>query len=91
MKLQFDNDDLEPLVTKVVVKVLAEREENAEKFGGRLAFTEPEAAALLGVRPYVLRDCRLRGEIVGSKVGKRVMYSRETLLKFLAANRMEGR
>ena len=38
---------------------------------GRLAFTEPEAAALLGVKPHVLRDCRRRGELQGAKVGSR--------------------
>jgi hypothetical protein len=91
MKLQFDDDDLEPLVVKIVAKVLAQREADDERFGGRLAFTEPEAAALIGVKAHVLRDCRLRGELVASKVGKRVMYSRDTLLKFLAANRIEGR
>jgi len=91
MQITFNDGDLEPLVTKVVAKVLADRESEGAKIGGRLAFTEPEAAALIGVKPYVLRDCRLRGEITGSRIGKRVMYSRDQLLKLLAKNQTEGR
>ena len=91
MQINLDDADVESLVTKVVAKVLAEREATDTKFGNRLAFTEPEAAALIGVQPHTLRDCRLRGELVGSKVGKRVMYSRDTLLKFLASTQIEGR
>ena len=87
MQINLDDADLEPLVTKIVAKVLGQREVNGEKLGDRLAFTEPEAAALLGVRPYTLRDCRLRGEIEGSKIGKRVMYSREQLLALMERNR----
>jgi hypothetical protein len=87
MKMQFDDNDLEPLITTIVTKVLAQRETNAVKLGGRLAYTEPEAAALIGVRPHVLRDCRLRGEIEGTKIGKRIMYSREQLLTLMERNR----
>ena len=87
MQINLNDGDLEPLVTKVVAKVLAQREADGEKLGGRLAFTEPEAAAMVGVRPHVLRDCQLRGEIVGSKIGKRVMYSREQLLALMERNR----
>jgi hypothetical protein len=87
MQINLDDADLEPLVTRVVAKVLAKREADGVKFGGRLAFTEPEAAALIGVRPHVLRDCRLRGEIEGAKIGKRIMYSREQLLALMERNR----
>ena len=74
-----------------MAKVLAQRETDDGKFGNRLAYTEPEAAALLGIRPYVLRDCRLRGEIAGSKIGKRIFYSRDQLLELLAKNETQGR
>jgi hypothetical protein len=87
MQMMFDGDELAPLIERVVIQVLDRRAANDAKLDGRLAFTEPEAAALLGVKPYVLRDCRLRGEVEGSKIGKRIMYSREELMKLLAANR----
>jgi hypothetical protein len=48
-----------------------------------LAFTEPEAAVPLGVRPHVLRDCRRRGELQGAKVGSKIVYTRADLLDFL--------
>ncbi len=87
MEITFNDTDLEPLVTRVVAKVLAQREANDTRFGNRLAYTEPEAAALIGVRPHILRDCRLRGEIEASKIGKRIMYSREQLLALMKRNR----
>jgi len=90
MKVQFDDADLEPLITKIVATVLAQREDDGERFGGRLAFTESEAAAMLGMKSYVLRDCRLRGEIVGTRIGKRIFYSRDQLMKLLARNQTEN-
>lgn len=87
MQITFDDADLKVLVTRVVTTVLAQREADGMKFGGRLAYTEAEAAALIGVRPHVLRDCRLRGEIEGARIGKRVMYSREQLLALMERNR----
>lgn len=47
-------------------------------------FRNAEAAAAIGVRPHVLRDARLRGQIQGRKVGKKTVYARDELLKFLA-------
>ena len=46
-------------------------------------YTEPEAGALLGIGRHVLRDCRLRGELRGRLVGKRILYERGELLRFL--------
>ena len=49
----------------------------------RLAYTEQEAAQQMGIAQHVLRDARLRGEIVARKLGKRWLYSREVLIDFL--------
>jgi len=49
----------------------------------RLGFTEPEAAELLGIRQHVLRDCRLRGEVHATKIGKQYIYSRQSLVDHL--------
>ena len=57
------------------------------KLGGRLAYTEAEAASLVGVERHVLRDARLRHEIEASRVGKRIVYTRDELLRFLHAQR----
>ena len=50
----------------------------------RIGFPESEAAELLGIPQHVLRDCRLRGEIFARKIGKRFVYSRQTLLDHLS-------
>lgn len=82
MKLQFDESDLRPLVQAVVNEVVA-------KIGGipddRLAFEEGEAARLIGVPKHVLRDLRLSGGIEATKCGKRSLYRRDVLLRYLGA------
>jgi hypothetical protein len=83
LKIEFDRDDLRPLVQLAVAEALDRLEAERAKFNARLAFTEPEAAVLLGVKPHVLRDCRRRGELDGAKVGSRILYTRPDLLDFL--------
>lgn len=83
MQLSFDPADLKPIVETVVDEVLARAETALARAGDRLGYTEPEAAALIGVEPHVLRDCRLRGELHARKVGKRYVYERSVLVKFL--------
>ena len=83
MKIQFDREELRPLVQLAVAEALDRMEAERVKLSGRLAYTEPEAAALLGVKPYVLRDCRRRGELLGAKVGSKIVYTRDDLVEFL--------
>ncbi len=83
LQIQFDQDALRPLVHLAVAEALDKLEEERAKLSGRLAYTEPEAAVLLGVKPHVLRDCRRRGELQGAKVGSRIVYTRGDLLEFL--------
>ena len=83
MRIQLDQQDIEPLVHLAVAEAMNRLEEERAKFSGRLAFTEPEAAALLGVKPYVLRDCRRRGELQAAKVGSKIVYTRTDLVEFL--------
>jgi len=86
MELQFKPDDLRPLVREVVQEALAavaEHESRLNTTGKRLGFSEAEAAALLGRKPYELGDARRRGQIRAKKMGKSYIYSRDTLLAFL--------
>jgi Helix-turn-helix domain len=83
LRIEFDRDALQPLVHLAVAEAMERMEEERAKLNGRLAFTEPEAAVLLGVKPHVLRDCRRRGELQGAKVGSRIVYTRADLLAFL--------
>ena len=84
MKLIVDEMELRSLIEEVIESTLQQLEAERAKCNGRLGYTEPEAAAMLGIQPHVLRDCRLRGEISARKAGKRFIYSRDTLLRFLA-------
>ena len=87
MNLSFDESTLRPLVELVVAAALEQLDAQRQQVGGKLAYTEPEAAALLCLRPHVLRDARLRGEIAGSRVGKRILYEHAELLRFLRSRR----
>ena len=83
VRIEFDQESLRPVIRLAVAEALDRMEEERAKLHGRLAFTEPEAAVLLGVKPHVLRDCRRRGELQGSKVGSKIVYMRADLLEFL--------
>ena len=83
----FDDAVLRPLIERVVGAVLDRLESQREAIGERIAYSEAEAAALLGVQRHVLRDARLRGELSGSRVGKGIRYEREELLRFLRSRR----
>lgn len=78
-----DINDLKPLIRQVVLEVLDSIRTQGDRFNGRLAYSEAEAAALLGVQRHVLRDCRLRGEVKARRIGKEYRYCEAELRKFL--------
>jgi hypothetical protein len=90
MKLEVaDIDALRPLLHDAIARIVIELHENPLHKSDRLGYTEGEAAAMIGVARHVLRDCRLRGEIAARRVGKRFVYARTTLLRFLEGTRRE--
>jgi len=68
-----------------------EAQTNGHASNARLAYTEAEAAALIGVRPHVLRDARRRGEVHAKLVGKRYIYTLATLKHFLESDKPRTR
>ncbi len=87
MHLSLDETDLQPLIETIVDAAVTRLAGEQRTLGDKLAFSEAEAAALLSVRPHVLRDARLRGELKGSRVGKSIRYERDELLRFLRRRR----
>lgn len=85
--MRFDAGDLEflrPLVLEAMQQLALQIGTCNSLFDeDRIGLTEAEAAAAIGVRRHVLRDCRLRGEIFGRKVGRGHVYSRDELFNFL--------
>ena len=79
MQLLIPTEDLGPLVKQIIAEVIEQTGDAT-----RLAWTEAEAAAVLGVNSHVLRDCRLRGEINATRIGKKYIYSRPQLIAFLS-------
>jgi hypothetical protein len=87
--LSLDPEALKPLVAAVVQEVLAALEADRQAVPDRLAFSEAEAARLLGLQQHQLRDERLRGRISSSSVvGRRIRYTREDLVGYLQARRV---
>ncbi len=90
MKLDLDPDNLVPLIRRIAQEVCKQFDGGQRRQGAPLAYTEPDAARLLGVKPHVLRDLRLRGQIEASKIGRRIVYTERSLLEFLERSRWEG-
>lgn len=78
LTIAINADALRPLLEAVVIDVLARVATD-----GRIAYSETEAAALLGVARHVLRDARLDGKVRATKVGRGVRYTRHELLRLL--------
>jgi hypothetical protein len=89
MSLQIDNDALNGLVRKLVAEAMGELNDLNRPIPDRLAFSESEAARLLGLNPHQLRNERRRGRIAASEiVGRRIRYKREDLVGYLMRNRV---
>src|SRR5262245_42875001 len=89
LALTLDPAALRPLIVEIVGEVVAQLQaDRARVAEGRLAYSEPEAAELLGLEPHQLRDERRRGRIAASTVvGRRIRYTREDLLAYLMDRR----
>ena len=84
MQIILNSRDLNPVISAAVRETLAQLSDEADLFSpDRLAYPEAEAAQLLGVAKHVLGDSRRRGEISGSRVGKKILYRRQELIDFL--------
>ena len=79
---------LQPLIDAAVRTTLAQVEAEGQRLNGHLSFNEARAAEILGIQKHALRDLRLSGQVVGCKLGARVCYAREELLRLLHAKRM---
>ena len=87
MKLEAaDLHELRPVIREIVRETLEQFRSESKSVDGRtsrMAHSEPEAAALLGVDRHVLRDARRRGEIKSTKVGGRIAYTPKQLEDYL--------
>lgn len=84
---------LKPLIAAVVREVLEQIQADAAAVAGgdRLCFSEAEAASMLGMTRWQLRDERLRGRIAGSRgPGRKIRYLKSDLVEYLASRRTEN-
>jgi hypothetical protein len=89
VRVTLNADAMRPLVREIVGEVLARLDAQGPRPDRRLAFSEEEAARLLGLEHHQLRDERRRGRIAASVVvGRRVRYTREDLVGYLLQRRV---
>ena len=86
MRIELEADDIRRIVAEVLQQMEADR---AKLNGDWLARNEADAAAAIGIARHSLRDLRLRGLVNASKLGARVVYSREQLASLLAQNEID--
>lgn len=80
MRIEIDHESLRPLIESIITETM----ERCGKDGERIAYSEVEAAELLGMASHQLRDRRLEGAIKAKKIGKSYFYTRQALKKFVA-------
>ena len=90
MNLTFSDADLREIVVPIVAEVVASVQSHPLDSNEQLAYLEPDAAKILGIASHQLRDARLRGEIVSTKVGGRIGYERSELIAYLVRGRSKG-
>ena len=83
MRLAVTSEDLKPIIREVLSELLDHQSGERLLPDGRLGYSEPEAAALLGLPSHRLRDARLRGDIKARKVGRAYRYARAELVRFI--------
>jgi hypothetical protein len=90
LTFQFPSDTLRPLIEAIVDAALARLDADRSAFGVKEVYSEVEAAQMLGLNVWSLRDERKRGRIVGSQIcGRRIRYLRSDLIAYLMRNRTD--
>jgi hypothetical protein len=91
LSFQIDAERLRPLIEAVIEQTLLRLEQIRATLPDRMAFGESEAARLIGLQAHQLRDERLRGRVEASVgPGKRLLYRRQDLEKYLLSRRWNG-
>jgi hypothetical protein len=81
MEVSLDKEALRGLIEEVLAEVVGVIDWPA----GRVALDEAEAARVCGVARHVLRDLRLSGRIRARKLGRKIVYTREDLMRALGS------
>jgi hypothetical protein len=85
LNLQLDPTSLEDFVRRVVEQTIAALDAQRAQLDSGLAYTEAQAAALIGQQPYQLRDERQKGLIEASSgPARKILSTRASLLAYLA-------
>ena len=79
----FEEADITQIANAIVTEMSLGQLGQGDDSSERLGYTEAEAAELIGVAKHVLRDARYRSEISAKLVGKKYIYTRESLIEYL--------
>ena len=83
MKFEIDPAELRPLIEAIVDETLAKIQGGNPTNGNhRVAYTERDAAARLGLPQHSLRAARVRGKVTANKIGSRWIYTADEIQRF---------
>ena len=83
--MQIEQHELKTIADLVVASLEPKLEELRETMhGSQIAFSEKEAAELIGVTRHALSQARRQGRIQAGQVGKGYVYTRQQLLEFVS-------
>lgn len=83
-ELRIDPAELKDLIQEIATQVVDRLSQQQQLLKGKLAISEPEAAELLSLNTWQLRDLRLARKIGHSRiVGNKVRYTMHDLTAYL--------
>lgn len=92
MNVHFTKDELRPLVRELIREVVLELMESEWQMDDRIAYPEHEAARMLSMTQFQLRDERLKGRIRATQIsGRKIRYTRQDLLDYLEERRFKAK
>ena len=90
-ELRITQDELHPLIRQILKGLLEEQNQSKTLLDGKIAIREEQAAELLGLNPWQMRDLRLSGKVGYHRiVGNKIRYTMDDLNAYLERTHQPG-
>jgi hypothetical protein len=90
-ELRITQDELHPLIRQILKGLLEEQNQTKTLLDGKIAIREEQAAELLGLNPWQMRDLRLSGKVGYHRiVGNKIRYTMDDLNAYLERTHQPG-
>lgn len=90
-ELKITPEELQPLIRQILKGLLEEQNQTKILLEGKIAIKEEQAAKLLGLNPWQVRDLRISGKIGYHRiVGNKIRYTMNDLNSYLERTHQPG-